>query len=533
MEKKDYMKRMENIHISSVHVYQGTIVTARVQRRTWRRYAVCRISSGKGVLKLDHAVHLVSENDWFIFEPGMYMEIETNGEAPLRYQIILFSYVGLVRQQAAWRTEMFDFPVTGKLQLSESTREVQQMLDQLVHFTPRFRELENIETKQRLHRLLIRLIRNVKSNAAPQAGMDQVLNYMTHHYMKEIRIEQLAAMAGLSVNHFTRTFKREFHMTPVEYLMQQRISKAKQLLFSTEKIRVIAERVGYKDEHYFSRVFKKREGIAPTLYMKNKISRIAALYYGLDDAVMTLGLEPVSALSYEQRVGSHPSVVESQAFRHSGLMLSSLNQNFDRLKGVQPDLIITSDRMQLDHSLQHIAPTAILKHTNDIANSLLYMADVMGRSEQAVRWIEQHAELSRVLQADLRSRWGKQRVMFIRITAHFTRIYGKHNQVGALLYEDLGFLMPAHFPEGEWAIELHEGELPLYDTDHLFVMIDPTAEAYARWRQLQQSSEWTGFTAVQLGHVHDAGDIFFRALGPAGRLWSMRYVAGMLGVKVR
>ncbi|PZT52784.1 helix-turn-helix domain-containing protein [Paenibacillus silvae] len=533
MEKKDYMKRLENIHISSVHVYQGAIVTAQVQRRTWRRYAVCRISSGKGVLKLNHAVHLVSENDWVIFEPGMYMEIETNGEAPLRYQIILFSYVGLVRQQAAWRTEMFDFPVTGKLQLSESTREVQQMLDQLVHSTPRFRELENIENKQQLHRLLIRLIRNVKSNAAPQAGMDQVLSYMTHHYMKEIRIEQLAAMAGLSVNHFTRTFKREFHMTPVEYLMQQRISKAKQLLFSTEKIRVIAERVGYKDEHYFSRVFKKREGIAPTLFMKNKVNRIAALYYGLDDAVTTLGLEPVSALSYGQRVSRHASNLQSEPLGHSPLMLDSFDPNFDRLRGIQPDLIITSDRMQLNSSLHRIAPTAVLRHTDDIAENLLYMAGVMGRNEQAVRWIEQHAKLRDVLKAGLRSRWGKQRGMFIRITAHFTRIYGKHNQVGPLLYEDLGFLLPAHFPEGEWAVEMYESHWKLYDADHLFVMVDPVAEAYDRWRQLQQSGEWTHLTAVRMGHVYDAGDIFFRTLGPAGRLWSMHYVAGLLGVKAR
>ncbi|MET1138558.1 helix-turn-helix transcriptional regulator, partial [Bacillus subtilis] len=92
---------------------------------------------------------------------------------------------------------------------------------------------------------------------------------------------------GLSVNHFIRTFKRQLNMTPIEYILKLRMAKAKQLLFSSDKIKEIAEQVGYKDEHYFSRVFKKNEGIAPTLYMKNKVNRIATLYYGLDDYVIT------------------------------------------------------------------------------------------------------------------------------------------------------------------------------------------------------------------------------------------------------
>ena len=59
---------------------------------------------------------------------------------------------------------------------------------------------------------------HLKEETPPVAGMDRALEYMTHQYMKDIRVEQMARMAGLSVNHFIRTFKRQLNMTPIEYL---------------------------------------------------------------------------------------------------------------------------------------------------------------------------------------------------------------------------------------------------------------------------------------------------------------------------
>lgn len=64
--------------------------------------------------------------------------------------------------------------------------------------------------------------------------------------------------------HFTRRFKQHMKITPSDYVFMQRIAKAKQLLTSSRKAKEVAEQVGEKDEHYFSRVFKKTEGAPPT-----------------------------------------------------------------------------------------------------------------------------------------------------------------------------------------------------------------------------------------------------------------------------
>ena len=98
--------------------------------------------------------------------------------------------------------------------------------------------------------------------------------------------------------------------------------------------------------------------------------------------------------------------------------------------------------------------------------------------------------------------------MFIRVSSHFYRMYGLNNQTGALLYDDLGFHLPRYFREKQWAVETNVGDMELYDADHIFVMVDPTEEAHAQLRQLQQSSAWLALKAVQEGRIYNAGDIF-------------------------
>lgn len=530
MERTEWIKRLEQLYLSSIHIRHYAAIPGELRHRVWRRFTVCRVMDGKGTLTIDNVMYTLSREDLFLLTPGMNVELQTDLEAAFRVQLILFSGVELVRTQNVWHTKPFDFPVTGKLQLSSNRRDIQERMDRLNYKSFTAAESENIGKKYLVHQLLIQLMTYVEPFVQPQVGMDIAIDYMTHHYTKDIRMDDMARLAGLSVNHFIRIFKRQFGMTPMDYVLKQRMAKAKQLLFSTDKIKIIAEQVGYKDEHYFSRVFKRNEGVAPTFYMKNKVSRIATLYYGLDDVVLTLGLKPVSALSYVQRV-AHPLLMpEQQADSPQGLILDSSGQNYDKLRGVQPDLIITSDRMKPNESLDHIAPTAILKHTNQVGESLLYMADIMGRKDHAIRWIEQHADLSHVLQKRIHSEWGKQSAMFIRVSSEFYRMYGLHNQTGSLLYDDMGLQMPEDYPAEQWAVEMNIHDVQLYNADHLFVMVDPTAEARTQFQRLLKSDGWITSKAVQEGHVYDAGDMFFQTLGPTGRVRAMNYVAKQIGV---
>ncbi|UOQ74972.1 helix-turn-helix transcriptional regulator [Hymenobacter cellulosilyticus] len=68
---------------------------------------------------------------------------------------------------------------------------------------------------------------------------------------------------------FFRLFKREFGLTPVEYIIQERLAEAKRLLRNpVATVADVCFRAGFNNPAYFQTIFKKYEGITPGLYKK-------------------------------------------------------------------------------------------------------------------------------------------------------------------------------------------------------------------------------------------------------------------------
>ncbi|MBD0403932.1 AraC family transcriptional regulator [Flammeovirga sp. EKP202] len=87
------------------------------------------------------------------------------------------------------------------------------------------------------------------------------------HTFSNLSLEDLAKLCHLSLSSFKREFQKVYDETPSKYLSIQRIKKAKELLQSTTlPINEIAYDVGYNDPLYFTRIFKKKEGVSPSQY---------------------------------------------------------------------------------------------------------------------------------------------------------------------------------------------------------------------------------------------------------------------------
>lgn len=90
------------------------------------------------------------------------------------------------------------------------------------------------------------------------------MEQMRLFYFQQVRVSDLAAMAGLSAPHFTRLFKSVFGTSPIDWLRRERISQAKRrLVESDDSIKQIAEQVGYSDRFFFSKDFKAHTGSTP------------------------------------------------------------------------------------------------------------------------------------------------------------------------------------------------------------------------------------------------------------------------------
>lgn len=98
--------------------------------------------------------------------------------------------------------------------------------------------------------------------------------YLETHYAEDISLQDMAARFFLSREYISRRFKQEFGVNISDFLAGVRIEKAKLLLLNPQlRIARVAEMVGYQDEKYFSKVFKKQEGQTPNEYRKEQAIR--------------------------------------------------------------------------------------------------------------------------------------------------------------------------------------------------------------------------------------------------------------------
>lgn len=91
--------------------------------------------------------------------------------------------------------------------------------------------------------------------------------YFDQHYSENINIEEYASSRGMSISWFIRSYKAYTNITPLQYILNRRISNAQILLESTDyPINEISSIVGYDNPLYFSRLFTKQKGVSPRKY---------------------------------------------------------------------------------------------------------------------------------------------------------------------------------------------------------------------------------------------------------------------------
>jgi AraC family transcriptional regulator len=77
----------------------------------------------------------------------------------------------------------------------------------------------------------------------------------------------MARRAGYSPFHFSRLFRRQTGQSPWQYVLDRKVEHAKELLLSTTmSVKEIAAELGFPNQDYFAKMFRKRCGAAPTVY---------------------------------------------------------------------------------------------------------------------------------------------------------------------------------------------------------------------------------------------------------------------------
>lgn len=127
-----------------------------------------------------------------------------------------------------------------------------------------------------LQELLIRIIqtqtlKSIEENKNIDANtpIAMVLEFIRSNIRENFNLKDLSDKAGMSTTSFYRFFKRELGMSPIEFILSEKIKLAKQLLkYPGIQINEVGFQSGFEDSNYFIRLFKKVEGITPKQYQQ-------------------------------------------------------------------------------------------------------------------------------------------------------------------------------------------------------------------------------------------------------------------------
>ncbi len=114
-----------------------------------------------------------------------------------------------------------------------------------------------------LNRLSVTSESSVTANPAVVRAMD----YINARYTEPLTMEELCAAAGVSKQHLCRLFRSALSVRPMEYIAKRRIQAAKELLSQTAlSVEDIAEQVGFCSGSYFTKLFRRYEGLTPSQF---------------------------------------------------------------------------------------------------------------------------------------------------------------------------------------------------------------------------------------------------------------------------
>lgn len=130
--------------------------------------------------------------------------------------------------------------------------------------------------EEKIHCLLdscVYIVGQYKKNTSPDLVL-RCKEIMDANYNKEISLQEVAEIIGVSAAHLSRVVKKELGKNFTEYIVDLRMEKAKKMLETTNfKVMDISKTVGYENPDYFSRIFKRQCGTTPHDYRHHFLNK--------------------------------------------------------------------------------------------------------------------------------------------------------------------------------------------------------------------------------------------------------------------
>ena len=473
-------------------------------------YTLLLFVKGKGEFSINGSPAKIANNAIYLLPPNSKLEEgHATGRGDLeayQLQFDLYRAVETTPLRRVYEREPA-FPVEGWI--AENARSIRRLVLLMAEHEDPVAGRKRRAHRQQLLVKLLDLLLESRAGTEQEVSLDDRLQltiaYLTRHYRQDVKMEKLAEMADMQSSYFSQRFKQKMNKTPIEFLTELRMNKAKQLLLASDgrSIREVARETGYRDEYYFSRRFKEQVGCAPSFYVKRQSTPgIVCLSYPYNYHLKTLGITPLAVQP------PNPFSEETATLilpYHEAEAWDVSRKNFLRQK---PDILLCKDNVSQKawEHLGDIGPIVTVPwKNNDVVGHLTQIARIVNRMDRARAWVDHHELKAREGRKEVKRKIGEGTVALCSMTEQGIRIYGARN-IGHVFYRSLQLAPPPRIkaeldkhPPGTgftW-LSITEDELSDYEADFIFFVIKNRTEIHDISTRLKNNPLWTKYPAVR------------------------------------
>ncbi|WP_320836908.1 AraC family transcriptional regulator [Zhongshania sp.] len=242
----------------------------RMQRQQHDSHLLIYCIAGKGTLLCDDKHYQVTSGDMFLLAPDRAHAYHADRDDP--WTIYWLHFKGRLAndfyQHIDLSSPCFNIGVQPRVvRIFDGLSELRRSAYQFSEFVQGGHQL------QALLSYIALLVRQQRPQSGKALNWERLRATMQEHIHGQLNLDELAAGVKLSKYHFTKKFKAHTGQSPIQYFINMKIQRACYLLDSTsQSIKQVAAAVGYDDAYYFSRLFKKTIGLAPSEYRQHRRS---------------------------------------------------------------------------------------------------------------------------------------------------------------------------------------------------------------------------------------------------------------------
>lgn len=466
---------------------------------------------GEGSLTIDEVSLNMKHGKGYLIPPGSAYLIRP-GKEGISYYLVLFGMLRLREGGSAAVEEVIPEQLLSPGELNcQPFSQCIDRLEILYQMMDCRAELELFEQQIRFQEWLRFIFRQngfVGTERDTRQAVKASIQHIKQNYRESLTVDHLATQANIIRWQYTRIFKEMTGKVPLEYINDLRIDRAKQqLLMSDDRLFEIAQNVGFNNEYYFNRRFKKSVGVSPGQYRRSYMGKKRVFAPFLEDFLVALGVTPLIQCT------------QAEWGKQEYLKLANVpvfdvgTGDMDALSSHKPDIIIMDggfSRWISSDVLGSLAPMYSLSHPGeDWRSTLETVADLLDCKSKVVDIIGDYEQRSDKARKLLKPLLQRQSVAFLRISALGISLYGdeNHGYTGPVLYRDLGLTPPLlvkKLTRDARKVLLEPLELSELDADHLFITFDKCHSSRdGEEREILNSPLWQSLRAVRGGCVYE------------------------------